>query len=268
MRAYYAINCIVFLPRIVPWGISSLVFFRDKRRSQNLLRSQGRPQRGLSTSSPDHSGSTTGREDWTRRGEQLLRYNDTCTQVYMATARRCLWHLHANTLWSGWCYYNFDTFGYIWLWFIDKLTPRLLAPQNFALQNLQDLMMNWWWSDEELMMNWIWIDTKLMINWWWTYDELMNILRILPQQNTALLSYVCQSVSVCVTGVTSHYFSIVQGFRPYKPYIFWKVMIQGPQKQCSQVSDVQIHKYKYKNKQIQLLSKLQIDLTCAIFLKR
>ena len=101
---------------------------------------------------------------------------DTCTQVSMATARRCLWHLHANTLWSGWCYYNFDTFGYIWLWFIDKLTPRLIAPQNFALQNLQDLMMNWWWSDEELMMNWRWIDTKLMINWWWTYDELMNIL--------------------------------------------------------------------------------------------
>ena len=30
-------------------------------------------------------------------------------------------------------------------------------------------------------------------------------------------------------------------------YIFAKVMVQGPQKQCSQVSDVQIHKNKYTN---------------------
>ena len=89
----------------------------------------------------------------------------------MATARRCLWHLHANILWSGWCYYNFDTFVYIWLWFIDKLTPRLLAPQNFALQKWSDLMMNWWWSDEELMMNWRWIDDELIqvlyLCWYW-----------------------------------------------------------------------------------------------------
>ena len=44
-----------------------------------------------------------------------------------------------------------------------------------------------------------------------------------------------------------------------------KVIVRGPQKQCSQVSDVQIHKYKYTNTQIQLRSKLQIDLTCAIY---
>ena len=56
--------------------------------------------------------------------------------------------------------------------------------------------------------------------------------------------------------------------RPIMCYIFEKVMARGPQKQCSQVSDVQIHKYKYTNTQIQLRSKLQIDLTCAIFLKR
>ena len=57
--------------------------------------------------------------------------------------------------------------------------------------------------------------------------------------------------------------------RPNISYIFEKVMVRGPQKQCSQVSDVQIHKYKYTytNTQIQLRSKLQIDLTCAIFLK-
>ena len=59
-------------------------------------------------------------------------------------------------------------------------------------------------------------------------------------------------------------------------YIFENVMVQGPQKQCSQVSDVQIHKYKYTNTQIhkytktqiQCWSKLQIGPTCAIFLKR
>ena len=51
-------------------------------------------------------------------------------------------------------------------------------------------------------------------------------------------------------------------------YIFEKVMVRGPQKQCSRVSDLQIHKYKYTNTQIQHWSKLQIDITCAIFLKR
>ena len=34
-------------------------------------------------------------------------------------------------------------------------------------------------------------------------------------------------------------------------YIFEKVMVRGPQKQCSQVSDIQIHTYKYTNTQIQ-----------------
>ena len=33
-------------------------------------------------------------------------------------------------------------------------------------------------------------------------------------------------------------------------YIFEKVMVRGPQKQCSWVSDLQIHKYKYTNTQI------------------
>ena len=33
-------------------------------------------------------------------------------------------------------------------------------------------------------------------------------------------------------------------------YIFEKVMVRGPQKQCSRVSDLQIHKYKYTNTQI------------------
>merc|ERR1711963_572215 len=44
-------------------------------------------------------------------------------------------------------------------------------------------------------------------------------------------------------------------------YIFEKVMVRGPRKQCSRVSDLQIHKYKYTNTQIQHWSKLQIDMT-------
>ena len=51
-------------------------------------------------------------------------------------------------------------------------------------------------------------------------------------------------------------------------YIFEKVMVRGPQKQCSRVSDMQIHKYNYTNTQIQFGSNLHIGLTCAIFLKR
>merc|ERR1711963_800057 len=51
-------------------------------------------------------------------------------------------------------------------------------------------------------------------------------------------------------------------------YIFENAMVRGPQKQCSWLSDFQIHKYKYTNTHIQYWSKLQIDMTCAIFLKR
>ena len=36
-----------------------------------------------------------------------------------------------------------------------------------------------------------------------------TLLRILLKQDTALLSHVSQSVSVCVTGVTSQVFSII-----------------------------------------------------------
>ena len=34
--------------------------------------------------------------------------------------------------------------------------------------------------------------------------------------------------------------------RPNMSYIFEKVMVQGPQKQCSRLSDVQLHKYTNK----------------------
>ena len=64
--------------------------------------------------------------------------------------------------------------------------------------------------------------------------------------------------------------------RPNMCYIFENVMVQGPQKQCSQVSDVQIHKYKYTNTQIhkytntqiQHITKCRKDPTNGIFLKR
>ena len=42
----------------------------------------------------------------------------------------------------------------------------------------------------------------------------------------------------------------------------------GYQKWYSHVSNMQIHKYKYTNTQIQLRAKLQIDMACAIFMKR
>ena len=46
--------------------------------------------------------------------------------------------------------------------------------------------------------------------------------------------------------------------RPNMCYIFEKLMVRGPQKQCSQVSDIQIHKYKYTNIQIHKYTNTQI----------
>ena len=50
--------------------------------------------------------------------------------------------------------------------------------------------------------------------------------------------------------------------RPNICYIFEKVMVRGLQKQFSQESDMQIHKYKYTN------TDLEIDITCAIFFEK
>ena len=57
------------------------------------------------------------------------------------------------------------------------------------------------------------------------------------------------------TNTQLHKYSLVKfADRPNKCYIFQKEMVPGPQLQCSQVSDMQIHntntqihKYKYKN---------------------
>ena len=52
------------------------------------------------------------------------------------------------------------------------------------------------------------------------YLSMVKLLRILPQQNTALLSSFRPCVRVCVTGVTSQFFTFSTCPRPYKPYIF------------------------------------------------
>ena len=57
-------------------------------------------------------------------------------------------------------------------------------------------------------------------------------------------------------------------FRPYKPYIFWKLLVQGYLNWYSQVSHTKIHKYKYTNTQIQRITKCRKDPTNGIFLKR
>ena len=56
--------------------------------------------------------------------------------------------------------------------------------------------------------------------------------------------------------------------RPNMWYIFEKRIVQGYQKWYSHVSNVQIHKYKYTNTQIQHMTKCQKDPTCSIFLKK
>ena len=68
----------------------------------------------------------------------------------------------------------------------------------------------------------------------------------------------------------SHFFPTMAlwCFRPCKPYIFWKLLVQRYQNWYYQVSHAQIHKYKYTNTQIQHMTKCQKDPTCGIFLKR
>ena len=59
--------------------------------------------------------------------------------------------------------------------------------------------------------------------------------------------------------VTSPLISTVWWFRPYKPYIFWKHLIQGYQNWYYQVSHTQIHKYKYTNTQIHKYTNTAYD---------
>ena len=83
----------------------------------------------------------------------------------------------------------------------------------------------------------------------------------------ALSSLVCR-LSFVRPSVPHGNISTVWCFRPYKPYIFWKLLVQGYQNWYYQVSHAQIHKYKYTNTQIQHMTKCQKDPTCGIFLKR
>ena len=120
----------------------------------------------------------------------------------------------------------------------------------------------------------------------WQLDQhLYNLFRFL-QSTQSLPSWLCFNMlklrilqilalsshfRLCVcpwTGVTSHLFPFITCPRPYKPYIFWKLLIQGCQNWYYQVSHTQIHKNKYTNTQIQHRPQCQKDQTCGIFLKR
>ena len=69
----------------------------------------------------------------------------------------------------------------------------------------------------------------------------------------ALCSHVC-CLSVCVT---SYLLSTIWYIKPYKTTYFLKAY---DQRQCSQVSQVQVHKFKYTNTQIR---KYSLDQCCS-----
>ena len=93
----------------------------------------------------------------------------------------------------------------------------------------------------------------------WLFYELFanSVSRIL-----ALSSHSVVRVS---SSVTSLHISIIWHFRPHKPNIFWKLMTSTI---YSSTTTHLLPKYKYTNTQIQLWLKLNIGITCAIFLKR
>ena len=76
------------------------------------------------------------------------------------------------------------------------------------------------------------------------------------------------TIFTCCLSVPHGDISSLWCFRPYKPYIFWKLLVPGYQNWYYQVFHTQIHKYKYTNTQIQHITKCQKDPTCGIFLKR
>ena len=63
-------------------------------------------------------------------------------------------------------------------------------------------------------------------------------------------------LSVCLFVRHRFNLSTLWCFRPYKPYIFWKLLVQGYLNWYSQVSHTKIHKYKYTNTQIHKYSAL------------
>ena len=71
------------------------------------------------------------------------------------------------------------------------------------------------------------------------------------------LSFVVRRSSHLVTPLLLYIYDVLD----YTNHILWKVMIQGPQKQCSWVYEIQIYTWKYTNTNTQILwSKLQICL--------
>ena len=78
----------------------------------------------------------------------------------------------------------------------------------------------------------------------------------------------CLCAHICVLQRHHFNFSIWWCFRPYKLYIFRKLLVPGYLNWYSQVSYTQIHEYIYTNTQIQHMTKCQKGPTCGIFLKR
>ena len=98
---------------------------------------------------------------------------------------------------------------------------------------------------------------------------LLTILRILPQQNTALLSSVCRP-SVCRHRRDISVFRLYNMSWTIQTIYFLKAL--GPRISklilpSVSYSNTQIQIHIYTNTQIQHMTKCQKDPTCAIFLK-
>ena len=95
----------------------------------------------------------------------------------------------------------------------------------------------YWWVLMSIDEYW-WVLVSIGEYWW--------VLR----DSGLLSSSIFRCLVCCPALVTFPLISTVWWFRPYKPYIFWKHLIQGYQNWYCQVSNTQIHKYKHTNTQI------------------
>ena len=91
---------------------------------------------------------------------------------------------------------------------------------------------------------------------WIFHDKIQSSMRTIARLSAS--SWVALSSLVVVCPSVPHGdISTLWCFRPYKPYIFWKLLVPGYQNWYYQVSHTQIHKYKYTNTQIHKYSILQ-----------
>ena len=78
---------------------------------------------------------------------------------------------------------------------------------------------------------------------WWYKDLKNNVPGCLTCKYTNTNTQIHKNANTALIKVTD---------RHDMCYIFEKVMVRGPRKQCSRVSDLQIHKYKYTNTNTQI----------------